>query len=100
MTKAEFAGALRRIAEALDKLPMPSGAGMLFKEHPMLQGEYAIGAAALWSYLRDLFTATEKEMFSRAEILVLLDQINQDPDICVPNTFYQIAELEDDDVDA
>ena len=35
-------------------------------------------------YLSDLFTAAKKETFTRVEILILLDNIKNDPDLFDP----------------
>ena len=51
------------------------------KKKRITVGDYAAtGAAAFLCYLRDLFTASEKEQFSRAEILVILETCSRDTD--------------------
>jgi hypothetical protein len=49
-------------------------------------------------YLSDLFTAAKKETFTRVEILVLLDNTKNDPDLFDPavRTAQQIATVEID----
>jgi hypothetical protein len=67
---------------------------------PMLQGEHAVGAAVLWGCLRDLVTVAEKDVFSKGDILVLLDHLQQDPALCVPNSMYLINEALEEEVAA
>ena len=94
MTVQEFADALRRIADALEKFDREKEVGL---KKPILNGDFAIGAAALWGYLRDLVTVSGKDRWTRDELLVALDTINRDPELCLPNTFYQFAELQKSD---
>lgn len=79
MTLAQLAEDYTRIARKLSELnvgnshlPFPRG---------MMDAECAPGAAAMLCYLRDLFTVTPKEQFSREEILVLLHETCHDPEI-------------------
>ncbi len=85
MTGPELASVLRRLADALDTLgnePLYTG------KKPFLEGDNAVGAALLWSYLRDLFTGDggpeEKSVFTREEVLVVLDLVSRDHDIFPP----------------
>lgn len=93
MTTHAFADTLRRIADALEKMPEEA----FLKEKPAFTDEHQIVAiAAFWGYLRDLFTGTPKDVFTREEILVLLETIGRDTEMFpAPNLIEQIAELED-----
>jgi hypothetical protein len=78
MTGPEAAASLRRVAdviETLDQFPrVKSDSGPLPEEHQ-------IGAAVIVAHLRDLFTITPKEQFTRCEILVALNEMQNDPNI-------------------
>ena len=74
----EAAEAIRRLAEVLEDYEVSP----FYKpESGPLDPDLQIGAALMVSYLRDLFTGSEKESFSRDEILVLLDTIKKDTDL-------------------
>jgi hypothetical protein len=61
--------------------------------------EMQTGAAFLWWYLRELLTVTPKEIFTRDELLVLLDTIQEDHEFFLPNNLALIADAADDEVD-
>ena len=75
MTPQEAASAMRRVATALEK----AGAGSMAKfPKSYLDGDAAVGAAGFLCYLRDCFTGSPKETWSRGEILVLLETMTRD----------------------
>ena len=77
MKGPEMAAAMRRVAAVVEKYDeMP-----VLKRDALLGEELQIGAAAMVIYLRDLFTATTKEKFTRDEILVILNLVQNDRDI-------------------
>jgi len=78
VTTRQLADTMERCAAALRSLP---DAPMNGNPMPMLDGNFAVGAALFWSYLRDLFTASEMEQFSREKILVILETLSRDPEI-------------------
>lgn len=91
MTPSQIAGALRRIAEKLDThgLSPPWSMG--------IDADSAVGAAGMLCYIRDLFTVSSKDHFSRGEILVILETISRDPEIfpCGLGNIAWSAEEED-----
>ena len=77
MKGAEMAAAMRRVAqvvEKFDQIPLP-------KRDAFLDPDLQIGAAAIVMYLRDLFTVSSKEAFTRDEIMVILNMVQNDRDI-------------------
>lgn len=48
---------------------------------PITNEDIVMGAAILWSYLRDLFQASDKESFTKGEILLVLELINLDTEL-------------------
>lgn len=76
MTGKQAAETLRRVADVLERV------GTLPRlESDPLDPEQQIGAAVLVAFLRDLFTTAGKEQFTRDEILVLLNTLQNDPEI-------------------
>jgi hypothetical protein len=78
ITGKAMAEAMRRMADAiedLDQFPR------LKSEQGPISEEHQVGAAVIVAYLRDLFTATPKEHFTRDEILIVLNEIQNDPNI-------------------
>jgi hypothetical protein len=76
MTTRETAATMRRLADAIDKLPgeLPIAGG--------LDEDCAVGAGAMLCYIRDLLTNSPREHpWSTGELLVLLETISRDPDI-------------------
>ncbi len=76
MTGKEAAQALRRLAVAVEKydhVPMP--------KRDVLDEDCQIGAAAMITFLRDMFTIAGKDNFTREDLLVLLNEIQGDRDI-------------------
>jgi hypothetical protein len=92
MTTLELADVYERVAIGLRKFN-----NNLNKYQPIIKEDNLIGAALLWSYLRDMFTSGSKENFTRSEFLVLLDIIQRDPELVTPGVLKQIADsLEDE----
>ena len=96
MTYGQLAHSFHRIADGLDSLP----ASVTFApgDPPALEGGHAIGAALIISYLRDLFTASPKDLFRREEILVVLDEIQGDAEIMTPNLVQALDSLAGENV--
>lgn len=61
---------------------------------PLLDSEQVIGAALFWSWLRDLFTATPHDIWTRDEILVLLETLSRDTEMFPPGAIGLIADCE------
>jgi len=91
MTTHQLADTLERCSAALRQLP---DAPLNGNPVPMLDGEYAVGAALFWSYLRDLFTGTPIEQFSRDKILVMLEMLSRDPEMFPPGLVELVAGCE------
>lgn len=79
MTLAQLAEDYVRIGRKLSELE--AGKSDLPFPRGMMDAEEAPAAAAMVCYLRDLFTITPKESFTREEILVLLETVSSDPEI-------------------
>lgn len=56
--------------------------------------EQRIGAACMLCYLRDLFTATPRETFTRESILVILEAVSRDPELFSENEGVKAWSLE------
>jgi hypothetical protein len=87
MTLHQLADTHTRLGEALRRLPDEP----IFIKQPKLTGEYAVGAALFWSYLRDLVTAAERDSFTREELLVLLEVVSRDAELFPPGLFEAVA---------
>ena len=68
-------------------------------EPPKMDGDMQVGAALLWWYMRELFTASPKEVWRQEEILVLLETIQRDQDFFTPNMLSLIADAVDEEVE-
>ena len=80
MTGKEAAQGLRKLAgvlETIERIPIP--------QRDPLDEEQQIGAAAILIFLRDMLTMTEKEAFSRDELLVLLSDLLSDRELFTVN---------------
>lgn len=77
MTTKDLAGTMQRCADALRNMPEMIVPG----EKPIFEGEYAVGAAIFWAYLRGLLTAAGKDDFTRDELLITLETISRDLDM-------------------
>ncbi|MDM7994659.1 MAG: hypothetical protein QUT30_03125 [Acidobacteriota bacterium] len=78
MLGREAAQSLRRLADILER----------FKSVPLIKRDVLdencqLGAAAMLMFLRDLFTIANKDQFTREEILVLLNDLQNDRDIFI-----------------
>jgi len=49
-----------------------------------LSGDNQFAAQVVLDYLSDLFTESPREQFSKAEILVVLNEVRNDPDLFDP----------------
>jgi len=87
MTLYELAERFGDLRNAILRLPNDTVPG----QKPMLNGDHAVGAALLWTYLRDLFTTTPKDTFTRDEVLVLLETISRDGEMFPPGILEQVA---------
>jgi len=91
MTYGQLAQSFHHIADALASLP--ASVSFAPGQPPALEGEYAVGAALIICYLRSPFTVAGKDVFRREEILVVLDAIQADPDIMIPNLVQALDDL-------
>jgi hypothetical protein len=62
----------------------------------MLDGDFAVGAALFWSYQRSLITGAGKEIFTRDELLVILETLSRDAEIFPPGVVELIANCDHD----
>ena len=93
MTVTELADTYERLASGLRRIKQEKGDGNVTPgQQPPIQGDFAVGAAVLWSYLRDLFTNAGKDQFTRDEILVLLDTVNRDSELFTPGAMAMMAD--------
>lgn len=92
MTTREAADVFKKMAEALRRAP---DAPLNRQPRPLFLGDHLVGAAMLWSYLRDLFTVGSKETYRRDELLVLLECLQRDADLFTPGAVEMIANLWD-----
>ena len=76
MTGREAAAALRKLASVIEPF-----AHVPFIKRNHMDEECQMGAASMLMLIRDLFTITGKEMFTRGEILVLLNDLQNDRDV-------------------
>lgn len=99
MTFTESAEAMRRCADGIDKVIRSQGKDtQTGNPTPMLDGDAAIGAALMLIYLRDLFTAANRDQWDRPSILVALEAISRDQEVFptgVGRVMWQCEEDED-----
>ncbi|MBN1567968.1 MAG: hypothetical protein JXA73_08980 [Acidobacteria bacterium] len=76
MTGQEAAQALRRIANGIERFEH-----IPWIKREVLDEDCQAGAAAMLMFLRDLMTVAGKELFTRDEILVLLNNLQNDKEI-------------------
>jgi hypothetical protein len=67
---------LRKLANAIERFDRVPGI-----RRDVLDEECQLGAAGMIVYLRDLFTIANKEQFTRDELLVLLNNIQNDREL-------------------
>ncbi len=94
MTTRDAASAMRRIADVFDKMPSVK---MKDQHQDQLQGDFALGAASMVCYLRDLFTLTDRHQFSQAEVLIMLEAISRDHELFPLGVGRLMWEMEDED---
>src|SRR6516165_6702794 len=80
-----IARALRQHAHELETANRPK---------PALQGGLSIAAAIFWSYLHGLLTDSRKEIWRRENILVLLETIQREPELFIPNLLQGLSDIE------
>ena len=102
MTFSETAAALRKLADGLEKvLEKHDGKDReIGSPTPLLEGDASVGAAAFLCYLRDLFTGTPKEAWTRDELLVLFETMSRDPEIFPCGIGQLVWQLDDEDEDS
>ena len=76
MTGKEAAESLRKLANAIERFEH-----LPFIKRDVLDEDCQAGAAAMVMYIRDLFTIAGKDTFTREEILVLLNTIQNDREL-------------------
>lgn len=81
MTYREIANSMHEMAKALEDISDGLADAECGLQLPYLDGEAAVGAAAIVCYLRDLITVSPKTSFSQGELLVVLEQIASDGEI-------------------
>ena len=83
MTFSETASAMRKVADAIDRVSKQRGSADMQTglRKPMLEGELAAGAGAFLCYLRDLITCGERETYDRGTLLVLLETCSNDSEM-------------------
>lgn len=81
MTLTEVAAAMRRLADAIDAEIAKSGDASDGKDKPMLDGDAAVGAAVMITYLRDLVAEGDRDVYDRPSLLVILESISRDGEI-------------------
>ena len=95
MTGIEIAASMRRCADVFENI---GGTKQLNNANPaMLEEEQALGAAVFLCYLRDLFTVSDKEKFSRDEILVILEICRRDTNVFPAGIGQLVWNMENDD---
>ena len=82
MTYTETAVAMRRLADVIDGVVRDMGKDVdTGRPKPMLEGEAAVGGAALLCFIRDLVTASPNETYDRATLLVILETLSRDAEL-------------------
>ncbi len=66
---------------------------------PIVGEQQALGAASLLCLIRDLFTGTPKESFSRGELLVLLETLSHDEQLFPHGIGTAMWAVEDEEVE-
>lgn len=98
MTFTETANAMRRLADGMDKIVRQRGDVDDQRPKPMLDGDGAVGAAVMLTYIRDLVTVADREDWSQGVFLVMLETISRDSELfpCGVGKLMWGAEEEDD----
>lgn len=88
MTTRQLASELANVARALR-----AGPDGPFDQHPrpLITGEHLIGAALFWTYLRDLITASPRDVWPREDLLVMLETLQRDAELFPPGMIEMIA---------
>lgn len=81
MTCKEAANSMRRIADAFDRIHPSVQNAEIGDPKPALKDDFAVGAAVLLCYIRDLVTAGSRETYDRPTLLVMLEAISRDAEI-------------------
>lgn len=98
MTFREAASAMRRLADGIDKIVDSHGRDVgTGTPTPMLEGDHAVGGAAILCYIRDLVTTSGRETYDRPTLLVILEAISRDAQIFPCGVGTVIWNAEDDD---
>ena len=74
MTAQQAGTSMQKIGKCLVQI----GRDLPFGPDPVLEGDVAVGAAAFLCYLRDCITGSPKGIWSREELLVLLETMSRD----------------------
>ena len=74
MNNKELAESLRKVASVFERVPEYCS---IRKGEP-IDSELQVGAAAMLIYIRDCFTISNKDIYTRDEILVILNLIQND----------------------
>lgn len=96
MTYYEAASAMRRLADVFDKVGKNAKTGA---PKPMMSEEMATGAAIMLTYLRDLVTTGNRDVYPREDLLVLLETMSRDNEMfpCGVGRLIWDQVTEDDD---
>jgi hypothetical protein len=97
MTASQLGAEYIAIGQALEKLPLPHA--RVGDHIPILDGLAAVGAAAFLCYFRDLLTATPNEMFSRGELLSILESLSRDERLFPAGIGVRMWDVEHDEDD-
>jgi hypothetical protein len=97
MTLHETADAMRRVADAIDKVTFGEIDIETGHPRPMLDGESAVGGAVMLTYLRDMITCVDRERVTQEWVLVLLETIGRDMELFPTGTASAIWQAEDDE---
>lgn len=97
MTFTETANAMRRLADGMDRVVRQRGDAEIGHAKPTFEGDMAVGAAVMLTYIRDLVTTSERPGWSQGVVLVLLEMISRDGELfpCGVGKLMWDAEEED-----
>lgn len=100
MTFTQQSAAMRRLADAIDRaVASQSHDAETGKPTPVFENDAAVGAASMLCYLRDLVTTSDRDVYDRPTLLVMLEMISRDPELFpsgVGSIMWQAEENDDD----
>lgn len=95
MNFTETAAAMRRLADVMDELATKGTNIDNGHPVPMFNEQQAVGAASLIVFLRDLVMASDRKVYDKATLLVMLETVSRDAALFPCGTGTLMWQMED-----